>query len=319
MKELLFQYLFPAIQALTIIIVAPLMMGWVKQVKSWMQNRKAPSVFLPYYSCYKLLIKKPVLAENASWLFRCVPYFYFSFMVIVCMAIPIFTTQTLAFHFIDVVVIVGLMAFARILLALAAMDVGTAFGSLGSRREMFVSCLAEPTLLLVFFNSTLVNHSPYLGQMSAHLIQHAVLHPSLIFSFFALVLIMIAETGRVPIDNPATHLELTMIHESMVLEYSGRYLALIEWSNAIKFTLYLGFIIALFIPTGLSTFWQVSGLLIGVATSLFKLVIIAAIIGVIESINSKLRIFKVPDYLTIAFMLAVLSILISILSAGQFS
>lgn len=298
-------------QGLFVCVIALLVMGWTTQIKCWLQNRSAPSVFLPYYTVSKLLLKQPVLADNASWLFRFAPYVYFVSLVILCFNLPFFVTSTFTSHVIDMIVLVGLFALGRILLALAAMDIGTAFGSLGARREMFVACLTEPILFLVFFNVALLTHSPYLNSSSVYLLSHAATYPSLTFSFIALVLIALAETKRIPVDNPATHLELTMLHEAMILEYSGRYLALIEWGNALKFTLYLGFIAALFIPYGLSEKFNSASLLIGLLTAGFKLLIFAAIIGFIESINSKLRLFKIPDYLAGAFMLAVLGVLIT--------
>jgi len=196
-------------------------------------------------------------------------------------------------------------------LALAAMDIGTPFGSLGARREMFVACLAEPILLVVFYNVALITHSVSLSGSTVYLLQHATLYPNLVFTLLALILVLIAETGRIPIDNPATHLELTMIHEAMILEYSGRYLALIEWSNAIKFIVYLSFIVSLFIPIGLSVHPDVAGLFLGLLTTLGKLFLLGAAIGLIESINSKLRLFKIPNYLAGAFMLAVLGVLVT--------
>lgn len=301
-------------QGLLIAVLSPLTMGWIKRVKCRLQNRSAPSVFQPYQNFYKLLIKQPVLAENASWLFRFVPYIYFVTLILVCFSLPFFITKTLSSQIMDTIVIVGLLGLARIFLALAAMDVGTAFGSMGSRREMFIACLAEPILLITFFNLALLTHSAFLSASSAFFIGHFTLYPSLVFSFIALILVAIAETGRVPIDNPATHLELTMIHEAMILEYSGRYLALIEWGNAIKFTLYLGFIAALFIPFGLSTHYQFKAIMLGLLTTFVKFSFLATFIGIIESINSKLRLFKVPDYLAGAFMLAVLGVLITQIS-----
>lgn len=304
-------------QALGIILIAPLIMGWIKQIKCWTQNRTAPSIFLPYYSLYKLFIKQPVLADNASWLFRLAPYVYFSCLATVCFALPFIATATFSLQLIDVIVLIGLLALARISLALAAMDIGTAFGSLGARRDMFVACLTEPVLLVTFLNVVLIAHSPYLNQISFYFITHIQLYPSLIFSLAALALVLLAETGRIPIDNPATHLELTMIHEAMLLEYSGRYLALLEWGNAIKFVLYAGFMIALFFPFGFSINNTLSSFCIGALTTLLKLFFLAALIGFIESINSKLRLFKITDYLAGAFMLAVLGVLITQLLGGM--
>ncbi|MEK6731880.1 MAG: NADH-quinone oxidoreductase subunit H [Pseudomonadota bacterium] len=300
------------LQGLLVISIAPMIIGWINQIKCWLQQRRAPTLFQPYFTIYKLLFKESVLADNASWLFRVAPYIYFILIAGTCFSLPFFTITTLTARNMDMIIIVGLLALARILLALAAMDVGTAFGSLGARREMFVACCSEPILLIIFYNVVLLTHSPYLSGSTAYFIDHPLLlHPSLIFSLLALILITLAETGRIPIDNPATHLELTMIHEAMILEYSGRYLALIEWGNAIKFTLYLGFILSIFFPMGLSLPIQISRVLFGLATTLLKLFILAAFIGFIESINSKLRLFKVPDYLASAFMLTVLGVLIT--------
>ena len=176
---------------------------------------------------------------------------------------------------------------------------------------MFVACLAEPVLLIIFYNVTLLSHSAYLSGSSIYFLHHSLPYPSLIFSLMALILIAIAENGRIPIDNPATHLELTMIHEAMILEYSGRYLALIEWGNAIKFILYLGFIVALFAPIGISMQQKTGLLLIALVSTLLKFFLLSACIVFIESINSKLRLFKVPDYLASAFMLAVLGVIIT--------
>ena len=298
-------------QGLLVIAIAPLMTGWIKQIKCWLQQRSAPSVLQPYYGIYKLFIKEPVFAENASWLFRLAPFVYFISLAAVCFSLPFFVTDTLTSHIIDVIVLVGLLALSRVLLALAAMDVGTAFGSLGARRDMFVACLTEPVLLIVFYNVTLLTHSAYLSGSTVYLLHHGTVCPSLVFSLIALILVLIAETGRLPIDNPDTHLELTMFHEAMILEYSGRYLALIEWGNAIKFVFYLGLIISLFIPIGISTQSQIGGLTLGLFSTGVKLFLLSALIGLIESINSKLRIFKVPDYLAGAFMLAVLGVLVT--------
>src|SRR3989339_421011 len=288
-------------QGIFIILLSPLMIGWIKKIKCFFQQRSSPPLLQLYYVIYKLLCKEPVLAENASWLFRLAPYLYFISAAIVCFSLPFFMADSFTAHTMDMIVLAGLLSFGRILLALAAMDVGTAFGRLGARREMFVACLAEPVLLIVFYNTALLTHTAYLSISTQVFSQHFILYPSLFFSCIALILVAIAETGRVPIDNPATHLELTMIHEAIILEYSGRYLALIEWGNAIKFTLYLGFIAALFM-----TFSR-----IGFFSSLLKFFILAAMIGFIESINSKLRIFKVTDYLGGAFMLAVLGVIIT--------
>lgn len=294
-----------------IIIISLLMMGWLTKVSCWLQNKSAPSLFLPYFTIYKLLKKQPVMAENASWLFQFAPYIYLSSVIIICFSLPFFITKALTSTKMDMIVIIGLFGLARIILALAAMDIGTAFGSLGSRREMFVACLSEPILFIVFYNIAILTHTSYLYASSLYFINHIQIYPSLLFALIALVLVLLAETNRIPIDNPETHLELTMIHAAMTLEYSGRYLALIELSNAIKVTLYLGFIAALFFPFGMSTNFLLPRLVIAIILAVIKLFIFSTLIAVIGSLNSKLRLFKVPDYLASAFMLAVLSVLIT--------
>lgn len=311
MIKFLLHQLLLIVQGCLIILIAPLILGWITQVKCWLQQRSAPSMIQPYYVIQKLFIKKPVLAENASWIFRSAPYIYLVSLVAICFSIPFFIVNTFSSNMMDIIVLVGLLALGRIFLALAAMDIGTAFGNLGARREMLVACLAEPVLLIALYNITLLTHSAYLSGNTLYFLHHITLYPSLIFSLLALFLVLIAETGRIPIDNPATHLELTMIHEAMILEYSGRYLALIEWGNAIKLVLYLSFIMSIFIPIGISLQQQISWVMFGLLTSLLKLFLLSALIGVIESINSKLRLFKVPDYLVGAFTLAVLGVLVT--------
>lgn len=298
-------------QGLAILLLAPLFIGWIRQVKCWLQNRSAPPLLQPYYEWQKLLCKQPLLAENASWLFRLAPYVYVTCLIVTCFALPFFGALSLASSRIDVIVFAGLLSLGRIFLVLAAMDVGTAFGSLGARREMFVACLAEPVLLVIFLNVALLTHTTHLSAMSAYFIGHPNLYPGVIFALLAFLLVLLAETGRVPVDNPATHLELTMLHEAMILEYSGRYLALIEWGNALKLILYLLLWITLFFPYGLSTEWHLFPILIGGITTVIKLFLLAALIGFIESINAKMRLFRIPEYLAIAFTLAILGILMT--------
>ena len=289
------------LQDFFILLLAPLLMGWIKQVKAWCQNRSAPPLCQVYYTLDKLLLKQPVLAPQASWLFRCVPYVYLSCFIGLSFLLP----------WLDVIVIVGILALARIFLALAAMDIGTAFGSLGARRDLFIACLAEPVLLLVFLNVGLLTHTTHLGQMTLYLLAHPTLYPSLFFSLLALFLLILAETGRIPIDNPATHLELTMIHEAMLLEYSGRYLALIEWANTIKLTFYLILLIALFFPYGLTLGHQPFALFLSLLSTVLKLFVLTTVMGILESLNAKMRIFKIPEYLSAALMLAIFGLLLT--------
>lgn len=295
------------LQGFLIILIAPLLTGFIKMIKSWMQQKKAPSIFQPYSALRKLCIKQPIIAHHASWIFRFAPYAFFSIVCVLCFSLPFFTAQTFLSSFLDMIVFVGLLALARVMMVLAAMDIGTAFGHLGARRELFISCLAEPVLLVILFNIALLTHHANFSASTNYFLNHFHLFPSLIFSFLALILIAMAETGRVPIDNAATHLELTMVHEAMILEYSGRYLILIEWGNSIKLAIYLILLSTVFLPLGLQTQHFIFSILI----TLFKLFLFSALIAFIESINCKLRIFKIPDYISAALMLAVLGVLIT--------
>lgn len=303
--------LFLFLQGFFIILMAPLITGFIKQMKSWMQQKKAPPLFQPYFVLSKLLIKQPVMAHNASWIFRLAPYAFFTIVCVLCFSLPFFTTHTFASTSMDMIVFVGLLALARIIITLAAMDIGTAFGNLGARRELFIACLAEPVLLIILLNVALLTHHVYFSSSSAYFLNHLQLFPSLMFSFLSLIFIAMAETGRVPIDNAATHLELTMVHEAMILEYSGRDLMLIEWGNSIKLTIYIILLSIVFIPWGLHTDITFYNMVCTFLITIFKLALFTAFIGFIESINCKLRFFKIPDYISVAFMLATLGVLIT--------
>ena len=233
--------------------VAPLFMGWVTQCRAWLQNRTAPSLWLPYRAIHKLFHKDAVLAQDASPLFRAAPYVVFGTMVVAAAIIPSMSTLPLT-PAADAIALVGLFATARVFMALAAMDVGTAFGTLGARREMMVGFLAEPALLMVIFVASLISATTALPVISGRLATQAIgLYPSLAFTAVAFTLVLLAENARIPVDNPATHLELTMIHEAMLLEYSARHLALMEWAAALKLFNYACIGFALFVPWGIAT------------------------------------------------------------------
>ena len=301
-------YLF---QGVAVIAIAPLLLGWLKMLKSWCQNRSSASLFQPYFAFFKLLIKRPVVAHNASWLFRFAPFAYAACLSILAFTVPFFLYRGGLSSYFDVIVIVGIFALARIIMALAAMDIGTAFGSLGTRRELFVACLVEPVLLLVLLNFGLLTKGLTLGHISLMLIHQNILYPGLAFSLLAFVLVLLAENARFPFDNPSTHLELTMIHEAMVLEYSGRYLALIEWGNALKLTLFLLLFVNLFLPYGLATQLSLAALAIGLVTTLAKLSILASLLAFAESLQAKIRVFRIPEFLGLALFLSLLGILLT--------
>ena len=234
------------------IALAPMLVGWVNQCRAWLQNRSAPPLWQPYYTLHKLFRKEVVLAHNASSLFRAAPYVIFACMALASAIVPTLSTDLILSPAADAIALVGLFALARVFIALAGMDVGTAFGSLGARREMLIGFLAEPALLMVFFTASLISQSTSLSTIVDSLGNREIAtYPSLAFAGVAFVMVSLAENARVPVDNPTTHLELTMIHEAMILEYSGRHLALIEWAASLKLFAYSCIGIALFFPFGI--------------------------------------------------------------------
>jgi formate hydrogenlyase subunit 4 len=298
--------------------LAPLLVGWVNQCRAWLQNRSAPPLLLPYHMLRKLLHKDAVLAESASPLFRAVPYVVFGCMLVAAGIIPSLGTDLPAGRAADAIALIGLFATARMFIALGAMDIGTAFGSLGARREMLIGFLAEPALLMVLFNVALIGGSTAVPALADRMLgQGFAVSPSLAFAALAFVMVLLAENARLPIDNPATHLELPMIHEAMVLEYSARHLALIEWASALKLFNYacLGF--AFFVPAGLAG--QDAGaadLLLAAVALVAKLVLAGAALALFETLSAKLRVFRAPEFLAMAFMLAVLGLLTQLLFSG---
>lgn len=297
-------------QTLLIVVLAPLLLGWVNQCRAWLQNKRGAGVLQPYRVLNKLFHKDAVLADNASSLFRTAPYIQFACMVLVASIVPMVATDLPFAAAADVIALVGLFALARLFAALAAMDVGTAFGSMGARREMLVASLAEPALLMIFFTPALIAHSTSLTTIVEALAHREfVLYPSLAFAAVAFAMVALAENARIPVDNPATHLELTMIHEAMILEYSARHLALIEWASAIKLSNYSAIGIALFLPWGIASAGDWNAVPLALAVLLVKLLLGGAALALLETLSAKLRIFRAPEFLGTAFLLAVLGML----------
>src|SRR5215813_8553817 len=242
------------LQVVLALVLAPLLVGWVNQCRAWLQNKSAPSLLLPYRTIRKLFHKDAVVAENASPVFRITPYVVFAAMTLAAAIVPSLATDLPFGHAADAIALVGLFALARVFIAFAAMDLGTAFGSLGARREMFIGFLAEPALLMVLFTASLISGAtllPTIVETLAH--RDIAIYPSLAFAGVAFTMVSLAENARIPVDNPATHLELTMIHEAMVLEYSARHLALLEWAAALKMFNYSCIGIAIFFPFSIAT------------------------------------------------------------------
>jgi len=294
--------------------LAPLLSGWVNQCRAWLQNKSAPGLLQPFRLLHKLFNKDSVLAEHASPLFRASPYVVFGCMVLACAIIPSLSTTLLLAPAADAIALVGLFALARVFISLAAMDVGTAFGSLGARREMLVGFLAEPALLIVLFTTAMIASSTSLSAIVQTLSAGSpVISPSLVFAGVAFTMVSLAENARVPVDNPATHLELTMIHEALILEYSGRHLALLEWAASLKLFAYSCIGLALFFPWGINVSDSPLGLLLALPVLLGKLLIGGALLALLETISAKMRIFRVPEFLGTAFMIAVLAMLVHML------
>jgi formate hydrogenlyase subunit 4 len=289
---------------------APLLLGWVDQWRARLQNKSAPPLLQPYHVLRKLFHKESVVADAASPLFRVAPYVKFGCMTLACAIVPTLSTDLPLASAADAIALVGLLALARTMLALAAMDVGTAFGTLGARRDMLIGFLAEPALLMTLFSASLITHSTSLANMVQSMAHRPfALEPSLAFAGVAFTIVSLAENMRIPVDNPATHLELTMIHEALLLEYSGRHLALMEWAAALKLFAYSCIGLALFFPWGIAEIGTPLGLAAAVPVLAFKLAIGGVLLALIETVSAKMRIFRVPEFLATAFLLAVIGLL----------
>jgi formate hydrogenlyase subunit 4 len=298
------------VQALLFVAAAPLLAGWVKRVKCHLQNRAAPVVWQPYRDLAKLLRKRMVIAENASWLFRAVPYIVFGAMLLAAAVVPLIVVHLPTAAIADVIVLVGFFALARFFTALAGLDIGTAFGGMGAAREMMVSALAEPAMLMAAFTLSMTAATTNLSIATEYVLQAGlVLRPSFLFALLALAMVAVAESGRIPVDNPATHLELTMLHEAMLLEYSGRYLALIEWASQIRLMVYAVLIVDFFFPWGIAIEFTAEALAIGAVAVTAKLMLLGVVLVAWETVLAKMRLFRVPQFLGFAFLLSLLGML----------
>lgn len=311
MGEYIGPFLLQLAQTLLVVLLAPLMVGWVNQCRAWLQNRSGAGVLQPYRVLHKLFHKDALIAHNASAIFRAAPYIQFGCMVLAVSVVPMIGTNLAFSPAADVIALVGVFALARVFSSLAAMDIGTAFGSLGARREMLVASLSEPALLMVFFTPLLIVQSSSLSTIVDTLAHREfAIYPSLAFAAVAFIMVLLAENARIPVDNPSTHLEVTMIHEALILEYSARHLALIEWATAIKLTVYCAIGIALFAPWGMAQggSWLLFALAAGILVA--KLALAGAGLAVLETVSAKMRIFRAPEFLGMAFLFAVLGMLI---------
>jgi formate hydrogenlyase subunit 4 len=304
-------FLIEVAQVVALLFVAPLFAGWVKMLKCWSQGRTSPGLLQPVRDLRKLFAKDVLLAANASWIFRFAPYLVFGVALLTAGVVPILSVDLPLAQTADVIVVVALFAIARFFTALAGMDVGTAFGGMGASREMTIATLAEPAMLMAVFTISLGSQTTSLAQMVRGVQdgQHLLLRPSFAFAVLAFVLIALAETGRIPVDNPATHLELTMIHEAMILEYSGRHLALVEWAGMMKLALFSWLGIAAFVPWGIAATRDLRALGLAFAAMVLKLAAVGAGIVLIETGLAKMRIFRLTEFLGAAFLVATLGML----------
>jgi formate hydrogenlyase subunit 4 len=312
-------WLVALLEVLLFIGFAPLLAGWVKWVKCRLQNRKPPSLLQPYRELIKLFSKQPVVAEQASWLFEAAPYVIFASVVLAAAVVPFIAVHLPTAAIADVIALVGFFALGRFFLILAGMDVGTAFGGMGSSREAMVASLGEPAMLMAVFVLSMTANTTNLASAIDYLLDSGLaLRPSFLFALAGMSLVAVAETGRVPVDNPATHLELTMIHEAMILEYSGRYLALIEWAGQIRLMLYGVLIANMFFPWGIAETLTVPALAAGLGFALLKLAVLGVVLATSEMLFAKMRVFRVQDFLGFAYLLSLLGMLSHvILEVGQ--
>ena len=271
------------------IALAPLLTGWINQWRAWLQNRSAPSLLQPYRMLHKLFNKESMVADHASRLFRSAPYVVFGCMVLACSIIPTLSTDLPLAPAADAIALVGLFALARVFISLAA-------------------------LLMVLFSASLISNSTSLTTIVETLAHRELaIYPGLAFAGVAFVMVSLAENARIPVDNPATHLELTMIHEALILEYSGRHLALVEWAASLKLFAYSCIGLALFFPWGVAQAHEPLAMLLALPVLVLKLAVGGFLLALLETVSAKLRIFRVPEFLGTAFLLSVMAMLVHVL------
>lgn len=300
------------VQTALLLLLAPLISGCIKNWKAKLQNRRGPRVWQPYLDLAKFFRKDMVISEHASWIFRAMPFVLFISTLLAGLMLPLLVASAPLSLFGGVLAFVGLLALGRFFLALGGLDPASAFGGMGSSREMTISAIAEPALMLAIFTVAITAGSTNISQMLMAATEGPawkLLNPAHVLAFAALFIVLLAETGRIPVDNPATHLELTMIHEAMTLEYSGPYLALIEWSASVKQLILMALLVNIFFPIGIATTLEPAALAISSIAFLGKLLALSAAVVLVETTNAKLRLFRVPDLLSVAFILAALALL----------
>src|SRR5213593_1888443 len=298
------------LQTVLLLALAPLLSGCIKNWKAKLQNRRGPRVWQPYLDLAKFVRKDMVISEHASWIFRVMPYVLFISTLLAGLMVPLVSVSAPLSLFGGALAIVGLLALGRFFLALGGLDPASAFGGMGSSREMTISAIAEPALMLGIFTVAIGAGSTDISRIvqNTQALGWGLLSPTHVMAFAALFIVLLAETGRIPVDNPATHLELTMIHEAMILEYSGRYLALIEWGASVKQLVLMALLANIFFPVGLAADTTPAAFGLGLVYFVAKLIVLACAVVLVETTNAKLRLFRVPDLLSTAFILATLAL-----------
>ena len=313
---LILDFAVQGLQMLLVLLVAPLLTGFVRKVKARLLRRRGPPLLQPYRDLIRLLRKEVVLAEHASWLFRVAPYLIFAATWVAAALVPTFARGLVFSWSADLIAIIALLGSARFFLALAGMDIGTSFGGIGSSREAMIATLAEPALIMIVFTLALIAGSTQLSTVAGMMLSPEVgLRVSLGLALIALIMVAIAENARIPVDNPATHLELTMVHEAMVLEYSGRHLAVIELAASLKLVLYISLIACVFVPWGMAPLDAgAAAYAAGLAAYAGKLAVTGFALAVFETAVAKMRVFRVPNFLGAALMLGLLGTLLLFVS-----
>jgi formate hydrogenlyase subunit 4 len=305
------KFVIELMQILLIALGAPLLIGLVRKLKARLQGRRGPRLLQPYADLRKLLAKDVVVSENTSWIFRFTPYLLAAIMLLSALLVPLLTTLTPLGFMGNIILLMYLFLLATFFLALAGLDAGSAFGGMGSSREMIIAALAEPTVMIAIFAIALRVGSTSLDEIVRRGASDSLLllNPGHLLAFIAFFIVALAETGRLPVDNPATHLELTMIHEAMILEYSGRHLALVEWAAGMKLLLFLALLANLFFPWGVALTLTPSAIAIAVVVLIVKVGALAVAIALLETAVAKLRLFRVPELLSGSFTLALLAVI----------
>jgi len=308
---MLAQIVITIVQWLVVVMGAPLLVGVIRKTKARLQGRQGAGVLQPYWDLRKLLVKEVVIAENTSWVFRLTPYIAIGTMLLSAFIVPVLTTAA-GLQFVgNIILLMYVFLLSTFFLALAGLDAGSSFGGMGSSREMAIAALAEPTVMIAIFAIALRAGTTGLNEMISRAVSDPLLllNPGHLLAFCSFFIVALAETGRLPVDNPSTDLELTMIHEAMILEYSGRYLALIKWAASIKLFLFLTLLGNIFFPWGVAVTLEPGAVATGVIALVIKLGVLALGLALLETAVAKLRLFRVPELLSGSFMLALLAVI----------